>query len=93
MPPKGEKRPVLETQYPEITKLLETEDFNGVNREFTRIYADLEKISKNKGLKKSADARKGMRAIEKGMDLLRELLKRKYEIAAKMEEKRPKGKK
>jgi len=80
--PKG-KRAFPEARYPEITRLLETEDFRQFNEEFTRAYASLEKTSKMKGLKKASEARKGMKAIERTMDLVRELLRRKYEFAEK----------
>jgi len=72
----------LGTQFPEIERLLQTEDFNKINRSFTAAYEQLEKISKGRGgLGKSRDARKGMKAIERVMDLLRDLLKLKYQLA------------
>ncbi|MBI2066618.1 MAG: hypothetical protein HYW02_07595 [Deltaproteobacteria bacterium] len=69
-----------EAKYPEITRLLETEDFEKVNKDFAKTYGELEKLSKSKGMKKAADAVKGMKAIEKAIDLLKNLLKRKYEM-------------
>lgn len=72
--------------YPAVEKLIETEDFAKVNQNFGKIYSELEKISKEKGgLGKSQQARKGMKALEKVMDLLAELLKLKYRLVAAME--------
>ncbi|MBI2083125.1 MAG: hypothetical protein HYT76_06105 [Deltaproteobacteria bacterium] len=87
------KPPIPEARYPEITKLLETEDFNRVNKNFMATFQALEKMSKMKGLKKASDARKGMKAIERVMDLLRELLKKKYEIMEKNGNSAPQDKK
>ena len=72
-------------QFPEITRLLQTEQFDKVNRNFTAAYDTLEKMSKMKGLGKSADAKRGMKAIERVMDLLRELLRKKYQGSGKGE--------
>ena len=93
MPKKEERPQIPEAQYPEITKLLETEAFDKVNRDFTDAYQALEKISKMKGLGKATDARKGMKAIEKAMDLIRELLRKKYELSDKGGVVPPQGKK
>lgn len=69
-------------QFPEIEKLVESEDFSKINQSFTSAYDELEKLSKAKGgLGKSRDAKKAMKAIERVMDLLRELLKLKYQLA------------
>ncbi|MBI4374373.1 MAG: hypothetical protein HY542_05810 [Deltaproteobacteria bacterium] len=87
------KTPIPEARYPEITRLLETEDFNQVNKGFMSAFQQLEKISKMKGLKKASEARKGMKAIERVMDLLRELLRRKYEILGSPGSSPPQGKK
>lgn len=68
-------------QFPEIEKLIETEDFDRINQSFTAAYDELEKASKSKGgLGKTRDAKKAMKAIERVMDLLRELLKMKYQL-------------
>jgi len=68
-------------QFPEIEKLIETEDFDRINKSFTVAYEELEKLGKSKGgMGKSRDAKKAMKAIERVMDLLRELLKMKYQI-------------
>ena len=91
--PKVAEAPVPEARYPEIGRLLETENFNRVNKNFTEAYAALEKISKIKGLKKAADARKGMKAIERVMDLLKDLLRRKYQTVEAKGVQSPLGKK
>lgn len=72
------------TQFPEIERLLETEEFDKINKSFTAAYEALEKISKGRGgvggSSRNQAARKGMKAIERVMDLLRELLRLKYQI-------------
>lgn len=70
------------TPYPEIERLLETEEFDKVNQNFTQAYEQLEKLAKGRssGLGRSQHARKAMKAIERVMDLLRELLKYKYQM-------------
>jgi creatinine amidohydrolase/Fe(II)-dependent formamide hydrolase-like protein len=68
-------------QFPEIEKLIESEDFDRINKSFTAAYEELEHQSKGKGgMGKSRDAKKAMKAIERVMDLLRELLKTKYQM-------------
>ncbi len=68
-------------QFPEIERLVETEDFDRINKSFTAAYEELERLTKAKGgMGKSRDAKKAMKAIERVMDLLRELLKVKYQI-------------
>ncbi|HSA58526.1 MAG TPA: hypothetical protein VLJ37_02425 [bacterium] len=69
------------SQFPEIERLVETEDFDRINKSFTAAYEELERLTKAKGgMGKSRDAKKAMKAIERVMDLLRELLKVKYQI-------------
>lgn len=72
--------------YPEVERLIETEDFAEVNEKFKEAYEKLDVIARHKrGLKKSRDAKKAMKAMELVMDLFRELLTIKYrlqEIAA-----------
>lgn len=78
--------------YPEIERLIDTEDFTEVNEKFKDAYEKLEEVSKHKrGLKKSRDAKKAMASINLVMDLFRELLTIKYrlqEIAASKMQKR-----
>lgn len=71
-------------QFPEIERLVESEDFDRINKSFTAAYEELERLTKAKGgMGKSRDAKKAMKAIERVMDLLRELLKVKYQIQQK----------
>lgn len=68
-------------QFPEIERLIESEDFDRINKSFTAAYEELERQTKSAGgLGKSRDAKKAMKALERVMDLLRELLKMKYQI-------------
>ena len=49
--------------YPRIEKLVETEDFDAVNKSFATSFEELEKISKQKsGLGKGKSAKKAMRS-------------------------------
>lgn len=67
--------------YPHIERLIDSEDFSKVNTAFESAYHTLEKLSEDKrGLKKSRDASKGMKAIERVTQLLRELLEIKYRM-------------
>lgn len=90
---KPERAATTSAGYPEIEHLIETEDFSEVNSKFQEAYNELEEVSKHKrGLKKSREAKKAMRAIELVMDLFRELLTIKYklqEIAAEKQSKLP----
>lgn len=90
---KEEKPAIPEARYPEITRILETENFDTINRDFTLAFESLEKISKMKGLGKASDASKGMKAIERTMDLLKELLLKKYQLMKKGGVESPRGKK
>ncbi len=75
----AEKRVV--SQFPSIEALLECEDFSKVNKNFAEVHEALEKINRSRGgLGKSTDVRKALKAIERVMDLLRELLKIKYQM-------------
>ena len=84
MPPENQPVAVpiqdLEVQYPAIEKLIDSEDFNQINKNFTKVYKELEDMGKGGGLKKSGQTRKAMVALEKVMDLLREILKLKYQL-------------
>ena len=72
---------IIATQFPEIDHLLQTEDFDRINKSFAEAYDTMEKLSKSRGgLGKSRDARKVMRAIERVTDLLKDLLKLKYQM-------------
>lgn len=78
-PPEKPKGPT--SGYPSIEHLIDTEDFSEVNARFKEAYDKLEEVYKHKrGLKKSREAKKGMKAIELVMDLFRELLTIKYKL-------------
>ncbi|OGQ05565.1 MAG: hypothetical protein A2W61_05360 [Deltaproteobacteria bacterium RIFCSPLOWO2_01_44_7] len=67
--------------YPHIEKLIDSEDFNGLNKAFADAYEKLEKVYKDKkGMGKGKEAAKAMRALEKCSELLKELLKVKYHL-------------
>lgn len=67
--------------YPEVERLIDTEDFEDLNAAFEAAYAELADIAKRKkGFKTKSDARKIMKALELTMDLFRELLAIKYRL-------------
>jgi len=67
--------------YPRIEKLIESENFDEINKSFGTGFEELNKISKQKsGLGKGKSAKKAMRAYELAMDLFKELLKLKYQM-------------
>lgn len=67
--------------YPRIERLIETEEFDPVNKSFATTYGELEKLARQKaGLGKSKQAKKAMKAYELVMNLLKELLKLKYQM-------------
>lgn len=78
--PKGR---VVSAGYPAVEDLIDSEDFDQLNKTFERVYATLDGVARTKGgLKKKTEARKAMQAIEVVMDLLRELLAIKYKLQA-----------
>ena len=80
--------------YPEVEKLIDSEDFDPVNETFEKAYSELSAIhGKKKGLKKSRDAKRGIQAIEHVADLFKELLEIKYELAELLERARVNQKK
>lgn len=71
----------LTAGYPRIEKLVETEEFDAVNKSFGESFEELQKIAKKKGgLGAGKTAKKAMRAYELTMDLFKELLKLKYQM-------------
>lgn len=67
--------------YPRIERLIDTEDFDAVNKSFAMAYGELEKVARQKaGLGKAKQAKKAMKSYELVMDLLKELLKLKYQM-------------
>lgn len=90
------ERVVVRPRYPAIEKLIDSEDFGVFNGNYGRAYEELEKISKRKGLGASRNAKKAMKAIENVMDLMKYLLRLKYQYMAAQEkggEERPPQKK
>jgi hypothetical protein len=78
--PKNDPQPA-NAGYPEIEKLIDSEDFEEVNQAFTDAYNKLEKLAKSKkSLKTPREAKKGMKSLELTMDLFRELLEIKYQL-------------
>jgi len=77
----AKKEETITAGYPRIEKLIESENFDEVNRSFGSAFEELNKISKQKsGLGKGKAAKKAMRAYELSMDLFKELLKLKYQM-------------
>ena len=74
--------PTTETPFPIIEQLLETEDFSEINKQFMGLHEKLEKEVKGKSMSQAAETRKAMKAIEKTMDLLQELLRLKQQQKA-----------
>ncbi len=78
---KNNQEETLTAGYPRIEKLIETEDFDAVNKSFAASFDELQKIAKQKsGLGKGKAAKKAMRAYELTMDLFKELLRLKYQM-------------
>lgn len=76
-----EKGAVITAGYPAIEQLIDTEDFTKINDIFEKAYNQLSENARVKrGLKKSREAKKAMRAIELTMNLFKELLEIKYRI-------------
>ncbi len=73
--------------YPRIERLIDTEEFDPINKSFASAYGELEKVARQKaGLGKAKQAKKAMRAYELVMDLLKELLKLKYQMQEAMKQ-------
>ncbi len=72
-------------RYPAIEKLVDSEDFDALNHNYGQAYDELEKLAKQKGVGGSRDSKKAMKALELVMDLLKYLLKLKYEYLASIE--------
>ena len=71
--------------YPVIEKLIDTEDFAKVNQTISTSYDLLERMLKGKsgGLKKQKMIRQALKAYDLTIDLIRILLKTKYEMIEK----------
>lgn len=77
-PPEQQEAPFT-PHYPAIEALIESEQFEGINKSFGAAYQNLSELAKQQGLRKSREAKQAMKALEKTMDLLSELLKLKYQ--------------
>lgn len=77
--------------YPVIEKLIESEDFKTVNQSISNSYDTLERMLKNKagGLKKQKAIRQALKAFDLTIDLIRTLLKTKYDMIADHNKKTP----
>lgn len=75
--------------YPIIEKLVQTEDFSKVNESVSGCYDTLEKMLKNKtgGLKRQKGIRSALKAYDLTIDLIRELLKTKYDLMRQNQQK------
>jgi hypothetical protein len=75
------KNEAVTAGYSRIEALVESEDFDAVNRSFGEAYEELQKVAKQKsGLGKGKAAKKAIRAYELVMELFKELLKLKYQM-------------
>lgn len=81
--------------YPHIENLLETEDFDEINKSFAAAYEKLELILKDRsgGLKKQKSARTAMKAYELTTELINELLQIKHQLIKMRREELKKQKK
>lgn len=78
--------------YPAIEALLDTEDFAAVEASFTSCYETLERLLKDaSGVKKSGQIHKILKTYELTVDLLKHLIKTKYEMAARLKGRSPGG--
>lgn len=75
--------------YPLVEELLENENFESVNKSFSGAFGKLQKIFTDaaSGLKKQKEARKAMEAYELTTELIRELLKLKYQLLEQQKKK------
>lgn len=101
MPKQSPQRPQRRLLgYPIMEKLIETEDFAKVNKTMSVCYDTLERMlkAKSSGLQKKKHIRQALKAYDLTIDLIRDLLKIKYEIIqraqkeAKGHKKAPEGK-
>lgn len=79
--------------YPNVEKLIDSEDFSEINKSFETAYNELSEIARKKsGYGKGKDSKTAMKSLELVMDLLRDLLALKYklQIEAKAENKKNK---
>lgn len=78
--------------YPNVEKLIDSEDFGALNKAFSKAYGELEKVAKAKGgLKTEREAKKAMQALDKVSELLKELLQIKYRLQEELSKKTKKS--
>lgn len=82
---KAQQQKTFFLQFPALERLMETEEFDDLNRTFIEAYDVLEKISLAKpsarmDVEKKKSARKIMRALELTMNLLRDFLQVKDDL-------------
>jgi hypothetical protein len=94
VPTKPSKSPeTVASGYPRIERLIDTEEFDPINKSFAAAYGELEKVARQKaGLGKAKLAKKAMRAYELVMDILKELLKLKYQMMEALKQQEAKKK-
>jgi len=85
----SQKSPEVPLSYPIIESLVQSEDFSKVNTSVTGCYETLEKMLKNKtgGMSKQKKIRAALKAYDLTIDLLRQLLKTKYDLIRQKQEK------
>lgn len=75
--------------YPAVEALIDSENFEPINQSFAKAYGALDDVvKKKKGLKTVAEAKQAMRAIDRVVELFKELLSIKYEILREHGEKK-----
>lgn len=73
--------------YPIIEKLIETEDFSQVDQTMSVSYEALQRLLKQRtgGMKAQRQVRQAVKAFDLTLDLMKILLKTKYEMIEKIE--------
>lgn len=74
--------------YPKIEEILESENFEPINKSFSEAYDKLEIIHQDgsSGLKKQKAAKKAMQSYELTISLLNELIQLKYQLVNSQKE-------
>ena len=89
----GAATPYGQAGYPEVERLIDSEDFDELNEAFESAYAELNGLGKKKkGMKTQREVKKAKRALELTLDLFRELLAIKYRLQEEMEAEQAKKK-
>ncbi len=75
--------------YPAVEALIDSENFEPINQSFAKAYGALnDVVKKKKGMKTVAEAKQAMRAIDRVVELFKELLSIKYELLREQGEKK-----